>query len=112
MAAFGGEEGEVPEEMDESELDMQRQGLFKVMIVDQQNQPTGVAYVTQEQADQITAGLLTVQLTADNQVREMQGMGNFRLWDRNLAFEKVFLNWLFLKKFNALIQNVKTLGAL
>lgn len=71
MAAFGGEEGEVPEEMDETELEMQRQGLFKVMIVDQQNQPTGVAYVTQEQADQISAGLLTVQVTSDNQARDL-----------------------------------------
>ena len=71
MAAFGSEEGEVPEELDETELEMRNQGLFKVMIVDQQNQPTGVAYVTQEQADQISAGLLTVQLTADNQVRDL-----------------------------------------
>lgn len=75
MAAFGGEEGEVPEEIDETELEMQRQGLFKVMIVDQQNQPTGVAYVTQEQADQISAGLLQVQLTADNQARDLSKIG-------------------------------------
>lgn len=75
MAAFGGEEGEVPEEIDETELEMQRQGLFKVMIVDQQNQPTGVAYVTQEQADQISAGLLQVQLTADNQARDLSIIG-------------------------------------
>ena len=61
--------GAMSEELDEETL--RQQGLSKVVIVDDQNQPTGVAYVTQEQANQIAAGLLQIQFTPDNQVSSL-----------------------------------------